>query len=113
MCLGSRALRGSGLRPLLAVPFFVIFGTVHVQPALHAGVAETAQLGTRDLVLPRLVGLEPSIDLSARHRILFEAQVRQEEAVDNVTRLENHPDRLADRHMNVVVYMLVVLGVAL
>src|SRR6266852_2136482 len=100
MCLGSGSLRGSGLRPLLVVPFFVILGAVHMQPALHAGMAEATQLGARDLVLARLVGLEPRINFSARHRVLFEAQVRQEEAVDDIVRLENHTDGLADWHMD-------------
>src|SRR5712691_7745923 len=113
MGLGSRSLRGSGLRPLLVVPFFVIFGAVYMQPASHAGVAEATQLGARDLVLARLVGLEPRINFSTRHGVLLEAQVRQEEAVDDIPRLENHPDRLTDRHMDVVIDLLIVLGVEL
>src|SRR5437773_2860776 len=72
MRLRARALRCRSLRPLLADPLLVVVGAQHVQPALHPGVPEPAQLGTGDLVFAWLVRLEPRVDFPAGHRVLFE-----------------------------------------
>src|SRR5947199_1030961 len=115
-CRSSVAQGGRGEQRadlVLARPGLVLLGRLHVEPAPHPGVAETAQLGTGDLVLARPGDLEPGGDRVPGHRVLLEAGARDEEAVDHVARLEQHADRLVDGDVDVVVHDHVVVGVEL
>src|SRR5581483_4285207 len=85
-----RAGRRRGV--MLLRPRGVLLRRVDVEPAAHAGVAEAAELGARKLVLPGLDRLEPDRDLVAGDRVLLVAELRDEEAVDHVARLERDDD---------------------
>ena len=52
--------------------------------AEHPGVAEATEFRTGDLVYAWLGCLEPRMDLTPRDDVLLQAEVRQEEAVDDV-----------------------------
>src|SRR6185369_9575806 len=71
---------------LLGLPVVEVLRRVHGDRALHAVMAQSAQLRTRDLVIARLCCREPHRDLHPRHSILLQAEVRQEERVDHVFR---------------------------
>src|ERR1051325_9128195 len=89
----SGARRGNRLhRPRLVVacPRLVLLQRVHVEPPPHPRMAEAAELGAGDLVLPGLGDLEPDRDLVAGNRVLLQAEVGHEEAVDHVPGLELH-----------------------
>src|SRR5438105_13509822 len=104
MSSSSRPRRGHRRqRPdfVVARPGLVLVERVDVEPAAHAGVAEAAELRARDLVFPRLGDLEPGGDLVPRYRVLLEARLRDEEAVDHVARLQLDPDRLPDRDVEI------------
>src|SRR5437870_13496085 len=109
-----RARRGRRrTRMVLPRPRRVLLGRVDVEPAAHARVAEAAELGARHLVLAGLRRLEPDRDLVARHGVLLVAQARDEEAVDDVLRLQHDAHGLVDRDANVVVLREVVVGAEL
>src|SRR5438034_4418784 len=115
-CRSSVAQRGrreQRAHLVLTRPGLVLLGRLHVEPAPHPGVAEAAELGAGDLVLARPDDLEPGGDRVPGHRVLLEAGARDEEAVDHVARLEQHPDRLVDGDVDVVVHDDVVVGVEL
>src|SRR5262249_6179661 len=117
-CAITVSLAGSA-RPLLLQPGLVVLGGVDVEEAPHTRVPEPAQLGTGHLVLVGrsglggLLDLDPLQDLAAGHRVLLEARVREVHAVDHVSRPDVEDDRLAHRHVELVVEGLVVLGVEL
>src|SRR5206468_1767320 len=115
-CRSSVAQRGrreQRAHLVLTRPGLVLLGRLHVEPAPHPGVAEAAELGAGDLVLARPDDLEPGGDRVPGHCVLLEAGARDEEAVDHVARLEQHPDRLVDGDVDVVVHDDVVVGVEL
>src|SRR5262245_11619895 len=58
-----------------------------VDLAGHLVVAPPAQLGADEVVGAGLGGLEPDRDVHARHRVLLQAEVRHEEAVQDVATL--------------------------
>src|SRR5881409_4161338 len=82
--------------PLLEVlghPLGVVLRRVGVDPAPHTGMTEAAQLRAGPLVLARLHDVEPHADLAPGHGVLLDAELRHEEAVDHVLRLEIDPHR--------------------
>src|SRR5258707_9573237 len=89
---------------------FEITGRHHRQLAAHPVVAEAAVLGAGDLVDARLLGDEPGLDRHSGHRVLLHAEVRQEEAVDDVQGAQAHPHRAALRQEELVLQDDVVLG---
>src|SRR6266571_3742373 len=98
--------------PLLEVlghPLGVVLRRVGVDPAPHTGMTEAAQLRAGPLVLARLHDVEPHADLAPGHGVLLDAELRHEEAVDHVLRLEIDPHRLADGDVHLVEERLVVV----
>src|SRR4030095_10223767 len=79
---------------VLARPGLVLRLRVHEQRTLHARVTEPAELRAWDLVRAGLQDLEPGRDLVSRDQVLLESRLGDEEAVDDVARLEDQPHRL-------------------
>src|ERR1043165_3274797 len=65
-------LLGGHLQPLIVL----CFGFVDRKRSLHPVVSKTAQLCTRDFILPRLRRCKPHLDAHARNCILFHPKVR-------------------------------------
>ena len=61
----------------------------------HAVVAEAAVLGAGDLVVARLLGHEPGLEVMPGIASCFTRKFGQEEAVDHVQRAQPHPHRPA------------------
>ena len=93
-----------------AAHFCVFFRSVDVEPSLHAGVAEAAELGARKLVFARLSSFEPHQNRPARDGILSKPQIRQVKTVNHVSRCEMNTHDLIDRNMQVIVELYVVVG---
>src|SRR5579871_1597467 len=91
----------AGLRSflgLLLLPLLEIGLAHHLHGGAHLIVAQSAQLGTRDLIYADLVGLEVEGNLHARHQILLQPQLRNKEVVDHITRMQQEVDVLVHRN---------------
>src|SRR5688572_31981199 len=75
-------------------PFFVLFGRMNMEPALHAGVTEPAKFRTRKLIFSCFRRFEPADDLSPRHDVLFKKHVCDKKNMDVVSRIHNQQNRL-------------------
>ena len=77
------------LGQLLVEPLLELrFGLVDRDLAAHLVVAPAAKLGADQLELAGRVGVEPDRDRHARHGVLLDPQLRQEERVEHVGRLQ-------------------------
>src|SRR4249920_111485 len=76
-------------------------------------MAEAAKFRTGNLELPDLGGLEPYRNTSSRHGVLLEAKMRQKKAVDHILGHQDDLDRFADRNMQFIVSLDVVVRVKL
>jgi len=65
-------------------PLLVVFDRMNMQPTLHTGMTETAELGAGQLVLAGLGRFEPRQDRSAGHGVLFKALVGNEETMNDI-----------------------------
>src|ERR671915_371389 len=93
---------------VLRRPLAIIFGRMHVQPTLHSRMTEAAKLCAGKLVSSRFGGFEPGENRSPRDGILLEAQVRNEQAMNNISRPYVYANDLVRRHMNIVVELNVI-----
>ncbi len=78
------------------------FGLVDRDLAAHLVMAPAAQLGADQLELTGRVGVEPDRDRHARNGILLDPQMRQEERVEHVRRLQIDQRLLVLDEMQVV-----------
>src|SRR5262245_38408234 len=82
--LGARLLAQGGSHPLVELGL----GLVDPHLPAHLVVAPPAKLRADQLVVPGLVGVEPDGDRQARHGVLLDPQLGQEERVQHILRLE-------------------------
>ena len=80
----------------------ILLRRLNGQHAPHGGVAKPAELGAGDLERAGAGRLEPHVDRHSRNRVLLEAELREEEAVDDVLGAEVDPHRNPHRHVHVV-----------
>ncbi len=63
---------------------------------------EAAQLGAGDLPVADVGGVEPDLGRHARHRVLLDAKLGEEEGMDHVLAVEANDDLRADRKMELI-----------
>ena len=89
-------------RPTLLHPLLIVSDRMDRQIAKHPGMTESTQLSTGDFIPARLRRLKPGWNLAARNSILFQAQIRQEKAVDHVLGPQGHPHDLIDGDVQLI-----------
>src|SRR5271157_3396457 len=91
LVLGAGSLAGRLLFLLLEENLIIGFGN-NVQQAVHLVMSQAAQLRAHDLVLADFAGAEMNGDDHARNGVLLEAQLANEEIVDDVLRTDEQLD---------------------
>ena len=95
--VGHRARRRAAAEPRL-----VVRRLHRGHPADHRGVLRAAVLRAEDVVAAGLRGGEPHRVVAPGNDVRFHAEIRNEEAVDDVFRRHGQLHRTADRHVQLI-----------
>src|SRR5262245_2510073 len=90
------------LRLLLAQPFREFLRSDHVKKSPHPVMRKPAELRARELVGAETRWKEHHLRRHARYGVLLYTEIRQEEAVDDVLRVQPEVDGASNRHRDLV-----------
>ena len=76
-------------------------------------MAKPAQFCTWNFIFAGFIGLEPTGNFSTGDHVLFETKIGHKEAVNNILRGQDDPDRFTGWHADIVIDLLVIRCVEL